>query len=57
MIEILPRRDLNQPVKTPMEFADWRHLWLPLAKMTTVRPPGANMYLSVNSFLVKIFEN
>ena len=55
--KISPRRDLNQLVKTQREFADWRYFWVPLAKMTMVMPPGANMSDEVNSFVVKKFQN
>ena len=52
--KILPRWDLNRPQKTQREFHFGRLVWLPLAKTTTVTPPGANMYVSVNSFLVSL---
>ena len=50
--KIIPLRDLNQRAKTPKEFAPWWKLLIPLAKIATVKPPVANMYVSVNSFLV-----
>ena len=50
--KIISRRDLNQRAKATMEIGSWWKLLEQLAKMTTVKDPVANMYVSMNSFLV-----